>query len=370
VGAGKVMGLAPYGISENHTDIPYAKFGTPEDLYSYSENAHSNYLYEEGKSLNATAAFNIQQLMEMQLENVLTDLYEMAVREKVEPNICISGGGALNSVANQVAFARSKFDRLHIHPASGDDGTAVGAALWYWYDQLDHPKGIFSNREIMYSVASYDQALEEVLGQRAYKEKIRVEKREDFIDIAASYLAQGKIIGWFQGSSEVGPRALGNRSILADPRNPEMKDILNKKVKFREAFRSFAPSVLNEHAEEWFGLKDSPFMLRVCTVLKDEIPAVTHVDGTARIQTVTPADNPNYYRLIDSFYHLTGVPVLLNTSFNIKGLPIVETPKDAIDCFLDTEMDVLVFENMIILKADATTLIAGSEKEIASSIAM
>ncbi len=133
-----------------------------------------------------------------------------------------------------------------------------------------------------------------------------------------------------------------------------MKDILNKKVKLRESFRPFAPSVLNDHAEEWFGLKDSPFMLRVCNVLKDKIPAVTHVDGTARIQTVTANDNQNFYRLIEAFYHRTGVPLVLNTSFNSKGLPIVETPQAAIDCFLNTELDVLVFENMILRKTGAT----------------
>jgi carbamoyltransferase len=239
---------------------------------------------------------------------------------------------------------------LHIHPASGDDGTAIGAALWYWYDHLNHPKATFSNREIMYSVASYGFLLDEVLGRQRYKGKIRVERTDDFIGRTAGFLAEGKIIGWYQGSSEVGPRALGNRSILADPRSPEMKAILNRKVKFREGFRPFAPSVLNEHAEEWFGLKDSPFMLRVCNVLKDTVPAVTHVDNTARIQTVTAEDNPNYYRLIDAFYQLTGVPILLNTSFNIKGGPIVETPQDAVDCFLGTEMDVLVFAGRIILK--------------------
>jgi carbamoyltransferase len=166
----------------------------------------------------------------------------------------------------------------------------------------------------------------------------------------ANLIADGKIIGWFQDSSEIGPRALGNRSILADPRNPEMKEILNRRVKFRENFRPFAPTVLNEHAEKWFGLKDSPFMLRVCKVLEEGAPAISHVDNTARIQTITREDNPNYCELIHSFYAITGIPLLINTSFNSKGQPIVESAEDAIECFLNTPLDALVFKNIILLK--------------------
>jgi carbamoyltransferase len=179
---------------------------------------------------------------------------------------------------------------------------------------------------------------------------VTIDSSPDYIAKTAGHIAEGKIIAWFQGPSETGPRALGNRSILADPRNPDMKDILNSRVKFREGFRPFAPSVLNEYAEEWFGLKDSPFMLRVCNVLKAGIPSVSHVDYTARIQTVTKEDNPNYYDLIKSFNDITGVPLLLNTSFNIKGESIVETPQDALNCFLNTDVDILVFRNTLLKK--------------------
>ena len=161
-------------------------------------------------------------------------------------------------------------------------------------------------------------------------------------------LANGKIIGWYQGASEIGPRALGNRSILADPRKEGMKEELNARVKRRESFRPFAPAVLQEYAEEWFGLADSPFMLRVCSVLKPTVPAITHVDGSARIQTVKEEDNPTFYNLIASFCELTGVPLLLNTSFNSKGEPIVETPADAIQCMITAGLDAVVFPGIII----------------------
>lgn len=189
-----------------------------------------------------------------------------------------------------------------------------------------------------------------------YEGKIQVEACADVFSKAAAAIADGKIVGWFQGRSECGPRALGNRSILADPRDPGMKDHLNAKVKFREAFRPFAPSVMWEHQQEYFDLDiPSPYMLMVSNILEEKrhlIPSVTHVDGTGRLQTVMKELNPSFYMLIERFYEIAGVPIVLNTSFNIRGEPIVETPDDAIRCFLGTGIDELYINNYFIQKYD------------------
>ncbi len=345
--AGKVMGLAPYGRPLNEPDFNYAQINTLEKLYALAEK-DPIYIVEGKTRLNATLAYYIQMGLEIQLTSVLHELYEIARRNGIAPNLCLSGGTALNSVANQLAFAQSQFEQLHLHPACGDDGTAIGAALWYWYDHLGNERQTFSNPELMYSIKSYDDSVDAVIAH--YRDRVVVEKTADYISKTADLISDGHIIGWFQGPSEIGPRALGNRSILADPRHPEMKNILNARVKFREGFRPFAPSVLNEHAEAWFGLKDSPFMLRVTNVLKEGAPAITHVDKTARIQTVSRPDNPHYYDLIDAFYQKTGVPMLVNTSFNIKGDPIIETPDDALACFLGSGIDYLIFPGTIVSK--------------------
>ncbi|HEY4111755.1 carbamoyltransferase family protein [Puia sp.] len=363
-GAGKVMGLAPYGGLNNEQLLTVEQVAGMEELYELSGNGNSRIIEENGKQLNATLAFNVQQLLEEQLCTVLADLYKIAGEKGIKPNICLSGGGALNSVANQVAFRNSRFERIHLHPASGDDGTAIGAALYHWFDELDNERRPFTNRQMMYSIRTYDDKVEQLIEQPQYKDAFLTDRTPDYIRRTAEHLANGKIVGWFQGASEIGPRALGNRSILADPRNPEMKDILNRKVKFREGFRPFAPSVLNEHAEQWFGLKDSPFMLRVCDVLEDSVPAISHVDHTARIQTVSPEDNATYYQLIKCFYELTGVPLLINTSFNIKGEPIVETPEDALRCFLNTGLDLLVFRNVVLEKQRTPAFITASTPEL------
>jgi carbamoyltransferase len=178
--------------------------------------------------------------------------------------------------------------------------------------------------------------------------RLHVTRTGDHVRAAAELLAAGAVVGWFDGASEIGPRALGHRSILADPRSSTVRDHLNAHVKHREAFRPFAPAVLNEYADAWFGLVNSPFMLRACSVLRPEVPAITHVDGTSRIQTVVRADNPAFYALIDQFRQLTGVPLLLNTSLNTKGLPIDETPADALATFLDAGLDHLVFPGVIV----------------------
>jgi carbamoyltransferase len=298
--------------------------------------------------LNATLAYDVQRALEVQLTAALGLLAERARAAGVEPNVCLSGGTALNSVANQIAFRASPFERIHLHPACGDDGTAIGAALWYWHGKLGQPRRHYTNAELMYSRKIYDDEIE--TAATAHGAVLRVERCDDYCRHAARLLADGYIVGWFQGGSEIGPRALGHRSILADPRDPAMKERLNGRVKFREAFRPFAPSVLNDCADEWFGLADSPFMLRVCGVRKDGIPAVTHVDRTARVQTVRAEDNPAFYDLISSFYANTGVPLLLNTSFNLGGEPIVENPADAISTLLRSGLDCLVIGDRLVHK--------------------
>jgi carbamoyltransferase len=351
IGAGKVMGLAPYGAPGTIGDRKMGDIADLSQLFEISSQKDNHILVDaNGRKLNGPLRSNVQILMERQLTDILWHLYEVAVEKGVQPNICLGGGGTLNSVANQVAFRQSKFKRIFMHPASGDDGTAIGAAMWYWFDQLNNDRISFKNSEIMYSVRSYEDCIDKTLDLPEYRELIEIERTEDYVERTARYIADNKIIAWYQGPSEVGPRALGNRSILANPGNAQMKDVLNSRVKFREGFRPFAPSVMNEHAEEWFGLKDSPFMLRVCDVLQKGIPAVSHVDETARIQTVCAEDNANFHRLIDCFYHITGIPLVINTSFNIKGESIVETPQDAVNCLLETDIDYLVFKNTIVKK--------------------
>jgi carbamoyltransferase len=240
----------------------------------------------------------------------------------------------------------SDFERLHLHPACGDDGTEIGAALWYWLLVLGYPRLPHTTADLLYSIRQYDRrAIDIAISARA--DSLIVHETGDYLDTTARLIEQGATVGWYEGASEVGPRALGHRSILADPRSLTMRDHLNAKVKHREPFRPFAPSVLDEHAAAWFGLADSPLMLRASPVLSDAVPAITHVDGTSRIQTVTASQSPNFHARIERFRQRTGVPMVLNTSLNTKGLPIDETPADAICTLLNAERDYLVFPGLI-----------------------
>jgi carbamoyltransferase len=351
VGAGKVMGLAPYGApAVAGEDVAWKGIATFAELL---ELASQDPVYVEvgGKGLNATLAYYVQLGLQLQLSAVLTDLAEVCRRNSIGLNLCLSGGTALNAVANDLCFAESEFTGLHLHPACGDDGTAIGAALWYWHHKLGNPRrSAPPPPRLMYGVRSYSQAdVDNAIA--AAGPRLRVTRGGDYIERAARLLADRAVVGWFDGPSEVGPRALGHRSILADPTDPTVKDRLNATIKFREHFRPFAPSVLNTHAQEWFGLRDSPFMLRACPVRRPDLPAITHVDGTSRIQTVEPADNPAYHALISRFHELTGVPLVLNTSLNTKGYPIDETPADALRTLLATELDYLIFPGTIVGKS-------------------
>jgi carbamoyltransferase len=362
-GAGKTMGLAPYG---EHSDVAVTRqlaemcrdgIGLHEAgalMKAIAEIAERRPVYVEsdGHQWNATQAFLVQEVLEFVLDRCLRELFSLARHEAGSEiaSLCLSGGTALNSVANGHCFSRSPFRELYLHPACGDDGTAIGAALYYWHHVYGNPKQPRTDREAMYSVRSYgSEVVQAALAARA--DAIRVDWTDMYIERAADMLADGAIIGWFEGASEIGPRALGHRSIVCSPSAAEMKDRLNSQVKFRESFRPFGPSVLNECAEEWFGLKDSPFMLRVCRVRRTDIPAVTHVDGTARIQTVRREDAPRYYDLIKAFSRRTGLPVVLNTSFNTRSEPIVETPDDALRCFLETGLDAVIFPGCVVRKA-------------------
>ncbi|MBI1883571.1 MAG: carbamoyltransferase [Chlamydiae bacterium] len=270
--------------------------------------------------------------------------------------LCLAGGCAMNSVANGKIFDRTPFEEVYIQPAAGDSGTAIGAAFYVHHQILDYPRQFVMNHSYWgpeFSEAKLNEELK-VKNEELKKNGCEVRKIEDensLCLLTAQAIADGKVIGWFQGPMEWGARALGNRSILADPRRPEMKDILNARIKRREPFRPFAPSILLEKVGEYFE-KDypDPFMLKVYPVRSDKralIPSVTHVDGTGRLQTVRREDNPLYWKLIKTFEELTGIPILLNTSFN-ENEPIVCQPKEALDCLLRTKMDVLVMGKYMI----------------------
>lgn len=263
-------------------------------------------------------------------------------------NLCLAGGVGQNSVANGKLVARTTFQQVFVPPAAHDAGTAIGSALYWYHHEQGHPRQ--GAKAEAYTGAQFSDA-EIIAAVRAAACDYEVYQPEQLIAIVADKLAAGAVVGWFQGRAEFGPRALGNRSILVDPRRADAQNLLNEKIKRRESFRPFAPSILAEAAEEYFEQSgEVPFMEKVFTIRPEKralIPAVTHVDGTGRLQTVKEADNPRYYHLIRQFYQLTGIPILLNTSFN-ENEPIVNSPQDALSCYLRTRMDVLVMGNVLI----------------------
>ena len=360
-GAGKTMALASYCDARTRKalepllqTVPASRFATPTECYKlflYVENLISAHPQcYEGK-WNIAAAYIAQRLLEIELVRVLDEILPHVPAEALRKQLCLSGGSALNTVANELGFQGSQFDDLYLHPACGDDGTAIGAALYYWHHVQGNPKLPHHNREAMFGVRRYDDCIIDALHR--YKERLVWTERDDYKFVAAQKLASGQILAWFDGASEIGPRALGHRSIVCAATETRNRQFLNDRVKKRESFRPFAPAVLEEHCQELFDIDSSPFMLRAVRVKSEAVPAVTHVDGTARVQTVRREDNENYYDLIAEFHRLTGVPVILNTSFNINGEPVVETPEHAIETFLASEIDCLVFPNFIIEKANS-----------------
>ncbi|HQP91494.1 MAG TPA: carbamoyltransferase C-terminal domain-containing protein, partial [Candidatus Omnitrophota bacterium] len=269
-------------------------------------------------------------------------------------NLCMAGGVALNCVANSRIFKESGFDDIYIQPASGDSGAALGAAL-YAYHCLLKKKKAFVMENAYWGPEFNDTEIKNILDRNGSNYLLLEE--EPLLDQVACLLDSQKVVGWFEGRAEWGPRALGNRSILADPRNLEMKQTLNKKIKFREEFRPFSPCILEEKAQEYFdidvnrGRFASKFMLLTGGAKKkDAIPAAVNIDGTGRVQPVNKVDNPLFYRLLEKFYQRTGMPALINTSFNLKGEPIVNTPEDALNTFFKSGMDALVLGHFLIKK--------------------
>lgn len=394
----KLMGLAPYGqplyynlIRDNlisiaddgsfHLDMSYFDYATGlkmtnkkfEDLFGGPPRSPEGKLTQRDMDL----ASSIQKVT----EEIVILLAKNIAKETGEKNLCLAGGVALNCVANGSLVREQIFEKIWIQPAAGDAGGALGAALSSWYLHNNKKKKKSSTKDLMkgaylgpmYSDSEIEIELKESC---AVYEKLT---EKDLIQKVAMELASGKSVGWMQGRMEFGPRALGGRSILADPRSPSMQKQLNLKVKYRESFRPFAPSILREDMNDWFELDiDSPYMLFVADVKKDKryemtldqkalfgidklnvprssVPAITHVDYSARIQTVSKDINPRYHALISYFKEITGCPLVVNTSFNIRGEPIVCSPKDALRCFMGTELDVLAVGNFMLYKNQQDT---------------
>ena len=319
-------------------------FGSPPANYNELCDLNQHY---------ADVAASIQRVTEELLLNMANHLH----RETGLKRLCIAGGVGLNSVANARILKETPFEQLFVQPAAGDAGGALGAALWAYNSLLGKPRS-FTMRHAHWGRSNSDAEIGDFLKRSGIPFQ-HFEDDDELLDHVVLSLMQGKVVGWSQGRFEWGPRALGNRSILADPRNPEMKDIVNAKIKFREPYRPFAPSVLAESAEKYFDLARAQchhparYMLYVAPVKESQrstLPAITHVDGTARLQTVFREQSARYYDLIERFGQATGVPVVLNTSFNLRGEPIVNTPADAFNTFSKSEMDSLVLENFLVEK--------------------
>ena len=391
----KLMGLAPYGTAMYEDKIKNNLIDIKEDGTFHLDQAYFNYATgltmtnhkfhnlfgqnprdpkkEKLTQFHMDIAASIQKVTEDIMIKILKSLKE----EFNIPNLCLAGGVALNCVANGKILKEKIFDRIWVQPAAGDAGGSLGAALALWHIEQNNSRVVSLSDDMQgsYLGPEYSQKhIEEQLDRVGAKYKVLDE--EDLIERVANDISKGEAIGWFQGRMEFGPRALGNRSILGDPRSEEMQKNLNLKVKYRESFRPFAPSILKENLIEWFDINvDSPYMLMVSNIIKDKtiemneeqkklfgidklnikrsiIPAVTHVDYSARIQTVHKETNEKYFKLIQKFKEKTNCPVIVNTSFNVRGEPIVNTPVDAFNCFMGTGLDKLVIGNCYLDKSN------------------
>jgi carbamoyltransferase len=379
---GKVMGLAPYGDPERHLEAMRRLLRLDGPLFEL-ELAYFNH-HEEGVDMTwdqgqptigrlfsdrlvealgpvrepgdelGELHENVAASLQAVLEEAYLHLVATAWERTRVPNLCLAGGVALNAVANGRIRPETMFDEVYVQPAAGDAGTAVGAAYFLWSQELGEARGF-----VMEHAYTGPEFADEECAAALAAAGLDGERLDDdeLFRAVAERIAAGDVVGWFQGRMEFGPRALGNRSIVVDPRRHDMKDILNARIKHREPFRPFAPSILAEATGEWFEQDyTSPFMIMVYTTRAEKrelVPAVNHVDDTGRLQTVERHVNPRYYRLIEEFDRLTGVPILLNTSFN-ENEPIVMTPAHAVETFSKTRMDLLVLGNHLVRRADAT----------------
>jgi len=303
---------------------------------------------------------NLAASLQEMYEEAFFHLLEHVYKKTKSPYLCLAGGCAMNSVANGKVFEKSPFKDLYIQSAAGDGGGAIGAAFYVWNEEQGNPRSFVMNHAYLGPEFNNNEIGSElkVSSSELERQQCTVEKIEDegeLCSMTAARVAEGKVIGWFQGRMEWGPRALGNRSIVCDPRRTDMKDILNLKIKRRESFRPFAPSIIREAVGAWFETDyDVPFMLQVYQIREGKrtlIPAVTHVNGSGRLQTVTEEQNPRYYHLIKAFEKISGIPIVLNTSFN-ENEPVVCSPQEALHCFLRTKMDVLVLNNFFIERTE------------------
>lgn len=386
----KLMGLAPYGeprfekqIREHLIDLredgsyrlDLSYFNYCQGLTMTSAKFHALFGALPRKSESQLEQFHMDLAASIQkvTEDVMLRTARFAHKLTGKKNLCLAGGVALNCVGNGVILRESPFEKIWIQPAAGDAGGALGAAQFVWYNLLDKPRTVMPNDSQRGSLLGPHYESKDVKlfldSENIVYEECTTEAQ--LADRVAELIEQENVIGWFQGPMEFGPRALGSRSIIGDARSSKMQSVMNLKIKFRESFRPFAPIVLREHASDYFDIApqhDSPYMLIVAPVRDDKrksvdasakgldklkqlrsvIPAVTHVDYSARLQTVDGERNPRLANLMRSFKARTGSPVLINTSFNVRGEPIVCTPQDALRCFLGTEMDVLVVENFVI----------------------
>jgi carbamoyltransferase len=391
----KLMGLAPYGeprfasiIRDNLIDVKSdGSFRLNLDYFDYATglrmtNAKFAALFG-GPERQASEPLTQREMdlaasIQLVLEEVVLALTRDLARESGIKNLCLAGGVALNCVANGKILRDGAFSNIWIQPAAGDAGGALGAALAAWHGIGGGKRTVAAKGDSMSGAYLGPQYSQSDIESRltAAGARFTVLGEDELLNATADALCEGKAVGWHQGRMEFGPRALGNRSILGDPRSPAMQSVLNLKVKFRESFRPFAPSVLREDVADWFEMDtDSPYMLLVADVVKDrrramtadeeklfgidklnvprsDIPAVTHVDYSARVQTVSADTNPRYHALISAFKQRTGCPVVVNTSFNVRGEPLVSTPEDAFRCFMGTDIEVLAVGNCFLRKED------------------
>ena len=388
----KLMGLAPYGnpkyvdlIYEHLIDVKsdgsfrlnqkYFNYATGLTMINKKFSKLFGHLPRMPEEQLTQFHMDIARSIQLVIEQIILKLCISLSKEYKIKNLCLAGGVALNCVANGKILESEIFENIWVQPASGDAGGSLGGALAYWYMALDSKRDTELGDTMKGSYLGPSYKNTDIEKELIYlKAKYHVMNNEDLVQQTAKDLNHQKIIGWFQGRMEFGPRALGNRSIIADPRSSKMQKKLNLKIKYRESFRPFAPSILREHLEDWFELNvDSPYMLLVSqtnkniniemtdkqkklfgidklNIQRSTIPAITHVDYTARVQTVHHETNRIFYELISKFYDLTGCPVVVNTSFNVRGEPIVNSPTDAYRCFMGTEMDILVIGNYYLVK--------------------